>query len=339
MFLRIWDINESLMRTTLTTDDLAEIIHDQAYPQNFAADCGLSENVINTRYKGTQAHIQEVHFDGVMIHHGHYSFQDDFTIVGGFDQPMLEMHFNLMGRSGGQTTGFREEIFVEDGEHAIIYMPEPTGRFHFEANMRLEAVEICFTPQYFQRFHNQTCQIIDQFMESIEKQQPLRMPNNGKIVPLMQHTVQQLVQNPFQGSVRRLYIEAKVLELLSIQLASFEKLMGGCHCGQTSEPDQEKLYHAKKLLEERLHNPPTIYELSHLVSLNEFKLKKGFKALFGNTIFGYLTDYRLGFARQYLLETDKPIADISDMIGYSQQQHFSTAFKRKYGITPRDLRR
>jgi AraC-like DNA-binding protein len=327
------------MKTSLTTDDLAEIIYQHEYPQNFAANCGLSERRIEATHKGTQARIQEFHFDGVMIQNGTYTFQDDMTISGGFDRPILEMHFNLKGRSGGQVTGFKEELFINGNEHALTYMPEPTGRFHFEAGTEMEALEISFTPQYFERFRNQECRIIDRFMEAMEKQHPLRMPNNGKIDPLMKNIIQQMAQNPFKGSVKRLYVESKVLELFATQLESFENQEGNCDCNQTSHHDREKIYHAKKLLEDRLHNPPTIYELSRLVGLNEFKLKKGFKATFGNTIFGYLSEYRLGFARQFLLDTDKPIADISDMIGYSQQQHFSTAFKRRYGVTPSEVRK
>lgn len=327
------------MRTTITTSDLAEIIHEHHYPGNFASSHGLSEKRIDTGYKGAKAQIQECYFEGAMIRHGDCTFREAMSIRSETDQPILKMLFNLSGRSFGQLNGFKTDLFINEYEHFLTYIPEPCGCLHYEAETVTENLEIILTPDYFARFNNQDCRIISQFAQAIEKQEPLRMPYNGKIDPLMKNTIRQLLQNPFQGAVRRLFVESKVLELFAAQLESFKGLLGCHERNHSSNKDHEKFHYAKNLLEERLQNPPTIYELSRLVGLNEFKLKKGFKELFGNTIFGYLTDYRLGFARQFLLNTDKTIADISNMIGYSHQQHFSTAFKRKYGVTPSELRK
>ncbi|MEM9834067.1 MAG: AraC family transcriptional regulator [Bacteroidota bacterium] len=327
------------MRTTITTDDLAEIIYEHHYPGNFASSCGLSEKRIDAGYKGAKAQIQEYYFEGVRIQHGECSFREAMSISSKTDQPILKMLFNLSGRSFGQVNGFKTDLFINEYEHFLTYMPELGGCLHYEAATVTENLEIILTPAYFARFNNQECRIISQFTQAIEKQEPLRMPYNGKIDPLMKNTIRQLLQNPFQGSVRRLFVESKVLELFAAQLESFKGMLSCYERNHSSSKDHEKLHYAKKLLEARFQNPPTIYELSRLVGLNEFKLKKGFKELFDNTIFGYLTEYRLGFARQYLLDTDKPIASISDMIGYSYQQHFSTAFKRKYGVTPSEIRK
>ena len=326
------------MRTIVTTGDLAEIIYQHQHPEDFSTSCGLSEGWLDLGYKGTKAKIQELYFEGVMIHYGHYTFEEAMTIGGGMDRPLLEMHFNLEGRLKGQVTGFHEDFLINEGEHTFSYVPQPTGFFEYGAGVEMKSLEIILTPRYFERFSNQECRIIDRFMEAIEKQEPYRLPANGKIDPLMKNIIQQILQSPFKGSVKRVYMESKVLELLASQLSCFENLENRCDCNQPSH-DREKLYYAKKLLESRLENPPTIYELSRLVGLNEFKLKKGFKAMFGNTVFGYLTEYRLAFARQFLLDTDQPIVNISDMIGYGHQQHFSTAFKRKYGISPSELRK
>ncbi len=74
------------------------------------------------------------------------------------------------------------------------------------------------------------------------------------------------------------------------------------------------------------------------MGLNEYKLKKGFKETFNNTIFGYLTDQRLQLAKQYLLDTQQTAAEISMQLGYATPQHFNNAFKKKFGITPFSVR-
>jgi AraC-like DNA-binding protein len=75
-----------------------------------------------------------------------------------------------------------------------------------------------------------------------------------------------------------------------------------------------------------------------MVGTNEYTLKNGFKALFGTTVFGYLFDYRMRLACQYLLDTEKTIQEIAGVVGYEYQSHFATAFKRRYGASPQAYR-
>ena len=73
--------------------------------------------------------------------------------------------------------------------------------------------------------------------------------------------------------------------------------------------------------------------------LNEFKLKKGFKELFGTTVFDYLYDLKMEYAKQLLAADEVLVNEVSGMVGYRNPNHFSTAFKRKYGMNPTQLRK
>ena len=106
-----------------------------------------------------------------------------------------------------------------------------------------------------------------------------------------------------------------------------------------TEKDKRKLIEAKELLASKLDNPPTIVELSKLVGINEYKLKKGFKELFGTTIFGFIHDSRMSLAKRLLLGTDKSAAEIAYEAGYNSPQYFSNAFKKKFGVTPNSVRK
>ena len=102
--------------------------------------------------------------------------------------------------------------------------------------------------------------------------------------------------------------------------------------------DRKKLLEAKELLTARIDNPPTLSELSKLVSLNEYKLKKGFKELNGTTVFGYIKHIRMNLAKTLLLETTKTAKEIAYETGYGSPQHFSKAFKEQFGIAPNSIR-
>jgi AraC-like DNA-binding protein len=75
------------------------------------------------------------------------------------------------------------------------------------------------------------------------------------------------------------------------------------------------------------------------VGLNEYKLKRGFRELFGTTVFAYLSEQRLALAKRMLLDTDKTAAEIAFELGYATPQHFSAAFKKRFGVSPKSMRK
>jgi AraC family transcriptional regulator len=88
---------------------------------------------------------------------------------------------------------------------------------------------------------------------------------------------------------------------------------------------------------QRLGDPITIRELSRKVGTNECYLKKGFKAIFGTTIFDFYQNERMQYARYLLYEKGLTVTQVSDTLGYSSISHFSTAFKKHTGIKPCEL--
>ncbi|WP_315823187.1 AraC family transcriptional regulator [Paraflavitalea speifideaquila] len=105
-----------------------------------------------------------------------------------------------------------------------------------------------------------------------------------------------------------------------------------------NKADKEKLIAVRDLINERVQDPPNLSQIARIVGLNEYKLKRGFKEVFNNTVFGYLADQRLHLAHRYLQDTRKTAAEISYELGYATPQHFSNAFRKKFGITPASAR-
>jgi AraC-like DNA-binding protein len=103
--------------------------------------------------------------------------------------------------------------------------------------------------------------------------------------------------------------------------------------------DREAIRLARDILIANLSDPPTIRELCLAVGVNRNKLHYGFKEEFGVPPLHYLEDYRLEQAYISLRDTDSFIYRISSDVGYTSQSSFSTAFKRKYGLTPKEARR
>ncbi|MEQ5790637.1 helix-turn-helix domain-containing protein [Muricauda sp. NFXS6] len=83
---------------------------------------------------------------------------------------------------------------------------------------------------------------------------------------------------------------------------------------------------------------PSLKELAHQEGTNEYKLKYGFKQVYGTTIFRFLIQERLRMARTLILHSTHTIKQIVQMTGFKSKTHFSRAFKDKYGRSPSDLR-
>jgi AraC-like DNA-binding protein len=103
--------------------------------------------------------------------------------------------------------------------------------------------------------------------------------------------------------------------------------------------DIEKIHSIKKYIVAHLDEPlPAILELAHTLGTNEFKLKSGFKELYGITVFQFIKDQRLRKAYALILYTNKRIGAIAKLVGLKKGNHLSREFKKRYGYTPTELR-
>ncbi|MES1021419.1 AraC family transcriptional regulator [Gloeocapsa sp. BRSZ] len=154
----------------------------------------------------------------------------------------------------------------------------------------------------------------------------------------MQAAVRQILNAPFQGTAQRLYLQSKVFELLAMQLEPILADSGVRSRSQLHPRTIEQLHHAQEILHQRLNYPPSLTELAQLVGLSDRKLQQGFRELFGTTVFGYLHHHRMEQAQIMLRCKETRISEVAHAVGYSHLGHFTAAFKRKFGITPKDCR-
>ncbi len=98
-----------------------------------------------------------------------------------------------------------------------------------------------------------------------------------------------------------------------------------------------KVREAKEALIHDLRNSITIKELAKKVGLNEYNLKSGFKEIYGKPVHTYLKDYKIAHARELIEAKEYQINEIADNLGYSNVSHFIEAFKKKYGVTPKQF--
>ncbi len=149
--------------------------------------------------------------------------------------------------------------------------------------------------------------------------------------------VEQIVSCPFCAEMRQVYLEAKALELATLNLDGLESRPTVEAALTRRETEMVRAAHA--LLLSRLDRPPGLEELARATGLNRNKLNKGFRQLYGTTAFALLRDARLCRARDLLRQTETDLCQIALAVGYNSQANFTTAYRRRFGQTPSAIRR
>jgi AraC-like DNA-binding protein len=160
------------------------------------------------------------------------------------------------------------------------------------------------------------------------------LPVNAAISNILHN----LVNCIYTGGLKKMFLLSKCIELLVLQAEACNVNLRHGNNFIKTDYDKECIEYAREYMLENVHDPPSLSELSKLVGINEYKLKKGFKETFGTTVFGYLSDTRLDFARNELLANRKTAGELALALGYSSIQHFSGAFKKKFGSSPNKMK-
>lgn len=327
------------MQVRLKSGNYPEIVFESHLPLDFKAEYGVGEKQTQLEHQIGSAHLNEIWFEGVHIAYGKMQLMQNVELFAENDTPVIEMHFSLAGRSNARLLNSKHTIAFNDKQHNIYYMPSFEGTMNAEKHKDANQVfEVHFTEKYFKRLNSGNA-TLERFSELVDKKQASSMHNhNMDITAPMAMIIAEMSNCNKQGALKRLFLEGKTLELLMLQVEQFES-SGSLRLKSGIQPqDVDKLHHARFLLEQHIDDPCSLSDLARRVQLNDFKLKKGFKEIFGTTVFGYLRDLRMQQARRMLRDTSKSINEIAGYCGYEYVQHFSAAFKKKYGLSPSKLR-
>lgn len=165
----------------------------------------------------------------------------------------------------------------------------------------------------------------------------------SKTLPICNRTrvvLDGLLNNNYTDTLENIYVNAQtqMLLLYSMDCMMGEKEINTISCKfLANEADREKIIKAREVLIQQIGEPITIKELSRKVAMNECYLKKGFKEMFGTTIFDFYQSQRMEHAKYLLYEKGLSVTEVSLLLGYSSISHFSTAFKKHTGLKPCEL--
>lgn len=100
----------------------------------------------------------------------------------------------------------------------------------------------------------------------------------------------------------------------------------------------DKVISSAKEFIDRSYKDVTLNEVSEYVNYSPYYLSKLFKKMTNQNFSDYLQTVKMKKAIELLQDTSRKCYEVGDYIGYKNSKNFSRAFKKFYGISPKDYR-
>jgi AraC-like DNA-binding protein len=246
------------------------------------------------------------------------------------------LRFNLSGKNTVRIKGLEKNFSTSAQTNNLYYFKDPSTMGRLPENQHLLGISIHFDTNLF------TSLLAGGYVSIPKDLQRIIHGDNipffchtGTTTPNMQITIHQIVNCPYRGLIRRLFLESKALELVSYKLEQMEIRKVENHRGANCRADDvERIRRAGDILIRNMEAPPSLLELGRAVGLSRTKLHVEFCKLYGVTPFAYLREARLNKAKMFIDEGSMNVTEAAMVVGYSSLSHFAKAFREYFGVAP-----
>ncbi len=276
--------------------------------------------------------------DQTKIEDGFYilKFQNELEtpqlISRGISSSYLQFHFNVKGKSKFLFNNGNYQLPLEEEKSLLLYNPKQDLPLNLELQAKSWLISLVISIEKFHSLFSEEAKFIP-FLSLENKDK--KYYQDGTISPSMAIVLNQLMNFNLMPTIKSLYFKGKAYELLSLQF------------NRAGDPDVEqcpflsdevnilKIRKAKDIVISRMAEPPSLQELSDEIGLSLKKLKEGFKQIYGDSVYSFLFDYKMEYARKLLDSGEYNVNEVGLKVGYSTASHFIASFRKKFGTTPK----
>jgi AraC-like DNA-binding protein len=251
------------------------------------------------------------------------------------------VHLGLMLEGGGYSAmqGSPQTFPFPSNQVSLLATNKPVrAEFLLPAQTALRYIDIRFEHAFLAEILRETAILSgDDGLDHPELEpEGIRM-NLMPMSVAIRRVTEQIMAGSIQTGCDRLFLEGKVLELLSLAMSELDQ-----RATDASRPaqimlsarDRQRLHEARDLLVSDLESTWLLRDLARTVGLNENKLKHGFRQIFGNSVYAYLQDQRMKAAASMLARGEDSVTNIALSVGYANPAHFSKIFRRYFNVSP-----
>jgi AraC-like DNA-binding protein len=248
------------------------------------------------------------------------------------NQGLIQFHFGLKGKAKFVFNQGTYALELKEEHSLLLYNPQKELPLNLELAPQTWVISVIIS---IKKFHALFCNEADYIPFLSTENRDKKYYNDGKISPSMSIVLSQIFNFNLNPSIKNLYYRGKGYELLSLYFNRTEDPNAEQCPFLIDEENVMKIRQAKEIILSNIAEPPGLQELADKVGLNLKKLKMGFKQIYGDTVYGFLFDYKMDYARKLLDSGSYNVNEVGLKIGYSTGSHFIAAFKKKYATTPK----
>lgn len=285
-----------------------------------------------------EKNVAQGSFQEVFIEDGFFvlKIQNDTTdiqrVAREIDNSFIQFHFCLKGSAKFVFNQGNYALEVSEENSLLLYNPQIDLPLNLELHPNSWLVSVVMT---IRKFHSLFSREADYIPFLSAENRDKKYYSQEGVSPAIAVVLSQIMNYNLHPSIKELYIKGKAYELISLYFNKGE----GADVEQcpflVDEDNVRRIRKAKEIMISRMAEPPTLAELSEEIGLSLKKLKEGFKQIYGDSVFSFLFDYKMEYARKMLETGRHNVNEVGLKVGYSTASHFISAFKKKYGTTPK----
>ncbi|MGG7661817.1 helix-turn-helix transcriptional regulator [Dyadobacter sp. BHUBP1] len=262
-------------------------------------------------------------------------FLQDMQIRGMKSDPHISLHFQLTGHSHAHFRDIPGEHPLRPAEYNIYYSENFDSDIFYNRQKGFEYLALILKKEHLLQFLQQNGSPVKPLERALENGQPLALFSKAAPVNAEMHSVlHRILHAPVADDLSEMYLNGKILELLALQLQQYrqERHVPNLHAATGRELADIYEYLSTHFL--TVHSLESIAENSRL---SEHQIREGFKSKYNTTVYGLIHEKRMLHARQLLLDSGLTVDEVAEAVGYSTGSNFIQAFKKKFGITPKQM--
>lgn len=274
---------------------------------------------------------------GVIFSDWQMNYRSDMNVQGPVSREYIQIIFCLNDDISWGIMNEHRSVTIQKNESCIYAGHGGTEHICYAKDSHFSFKSIKIPISYF-------TQLLSEYFDGQETAAYERKLLDGiskvPVTPMMEQILSETSKfSQYRGGLGYLYLDGKLLELLSIYLGEvleMDILMGKNI--SMSRTERTAIMEAKRIIDSQLAFAPSCEELSQQVHLSLTKLTRGFSSFYGMPIHQYVIEQRLTQAAQLLLDGDWNVGEVAAIVGYGKPSNFAAAFKKKYGVAPKHYR-
>jgi len=316
-----------------------ELLHKELYVEQLFKD-GYLENSVQFNNVEITNKDGLAYISGIDFSNSKQLFEFNSEICFTSDEHLIKFHFSLEGTYSYQPLSHVKYLVQIPENHCnMFYYPTTEGRdIFFKGNSRV--FEIYVKPNLLQTLLGK------EYKNSFGKLQEAILNSNSFILwdkskfipPHIRSKINEIIQCPYLGDIRKRYLDSKLTVLLIDFLMGRQTSKISKNNGKLLNADYLALVKVEAHIRTNLKEPLKILELAEIAGFNATKLKRDFKKVYDMRVVKYITALRMEVAKSLITQDGMSIAHAAYEVGYANPQHFTTAFKRNMGYLPSELK-